>query len=397
MTIDLMDATKAPSPEGGWSASLRSVPDAVVNHVQQGYLVHGSGVYDANGAYVHEAVLWRGRALMVPPAVPEAPLYQPGRWLWGGKLLDHFGHFLIETPGRLWALDQLQGQLDGIVFIPEGALTGTDTARAMKGFQRLFFELLGITLPIKILSKPTRFERLEVPGQGFGIGPMISGTAAFRHFMQSHFAKSVQPAGGERLYISRSQLDVDYGGILGEARLERCLQDCGYEIYHPQNHSLTDQIARYKAAKRVVGLDGSALHLFAMVGTPEQRVALIKRRSGPAPDGIVKHLRAFTEQRPLVLDAITHNWVRSDRKHADNFSYGELDFAALGKALGRHGFVPPGSNWRALSAARAATAMQAIEAQMIDKKHSFDPVPVPPAAPEKRSARHIARKGLARA
>lgn len=397
MTIDPMDATKAPSPEGGWSASVRSVPDAVVNHVQQGYLVHGSGVYDANGAFVHEAVLWRGRALMVPPPMPEAPAYQSGRWLWGGKLLDHFGHFLIETPGRLWALDHLQSQLDGIVFIPEGAMTRTDQARALKGFQRQFFELLGITLPIKVLSKPTRFERLEVPGQGFGIGTMVSGTAAFRDFIQSHFANSVQPAGGERLYISRSQLDVDFGGILGETRLERSLQDCGYDIYHPQNHSLTDQIARYKAAKQVVGLDGSAFHLFAMVGTMEQRVALIKRRSGPAPDGIVKHLHAFTGQRPLVLDAITHNWVRSDRKHADNYSYGELDFAALGKELGRHGFVPADSNWRALSAASSVAAIQVLEARMPDKKYSFGAVPAPRAAPEKRSARNLARKGFVRA
>lgn len=394
--LDLNDATLPPDPTGGWSTAIRSVPDAVVHHVQQGYLVHGSGVFDESGTYVPQSVLWRGRALMVPPPMPEAPEYQPGRWLWGGKLLDHFGHFLIESTGRLWALDTLQDQLDGIVFIPEGAMTGADEAAALKGFQRLFFELLGITLPIKVLTKPTRFEHLEVPGQGFGIGPLGGGTAPFRAYIQNHFAKHVEPAGAERLYISRSELDVSLGGILGEARLERYLAEAGYTIYHPQNHTLTDQIAQYKAATHVVGLDGSALHLFAMIGTPEQRVALIKRRSGPAPDGIVRHLRGFTGQRPLLLDAITHNWVRSDRKHADNFSYGELDFARLGKDLSRKGFVPAGANWRALSAARAAAAMQAVEAALPGKKLNFNAVPVPEAEPEKPNPRREARKAQAR-
>ncbi|GLS86075.1 hypothetical protein GCM10010873_10490 [Cypionkella aquatica] len=394
--LDLNDATLPPDPTGGWSTAIKSVPNAVVNHLQRGYLVHSSGIFDADGGYVPEGVLWRGRAMMVPPPMPETPEYQPGRWLWGGKLLNHFGHFLIESTGRLWALDHVQGQLDGIVFIPEGPMTGADQAAELKGFQRLFFDLLGITLPIKVLTKPTRFEHLEVPGQGFGIGPLGGGTDPFRAYIQKNFAIQVQPEGGERLYISRSELDVSLGGILGEMRLERYLAENGYEVFHPQNHSLTDQIARYKAAKQVVGLDGSALHLFAMAGTPEQRVALIKRRSGPAPDGIVRHLRGFTGQRPLVLDTITHNWVRSDRKHADNFSYGELDFARLGKQLSRNGFVPAGVSWRALSAARAAAAMQGIEEKMPGKKHSFNAVPVPEPAPEKLNERRMARKSQTR-
>ncbi|MDB5663931.1 glycosyltransferase family 61 protein [Cypionkella sp.] len=394
MTIDLMDANGVPSVEGGWSTQIRTVPNGVINHVKQGYLVHGSGVRDAEGAFVPESVLWRGRPLMVAPPVVEDPDYQPGRWVWGGKLLDHFGHFLIESTGRLWALDHLKGQIDGIVFIPEGNMTGETVAPALKGFQRLFFDLLGITLPIKVLTRPTRFETLEVPGQGFGIGPMAGGTALFRDFMQNRFGASVAADGPERLYISRSQLPLDLGGILGEARLERYLTDCGYETYHPQNHSLTEQIARYKAAKQVVGLDGSALHLFAMVGTPQQRVALIKRRSGPAPEGIVRHLSGFTQQNPLLLDAITHNWVRSDRKHADNFSYGELNFAALGRELSRNGFVSAGLGWRPLSAARAAVAMQRIEASFPTAGITFNAVPVPAKPPEERSGRHITRRGV---
>ncbi|MDB5659516.1 MAG: hypothetical protein JWS10_2131 [Cypionkella sp.] len=393
MTIDLMDANGVPSVEGGWSTQIRTVPNGVINHVKQGFRVHGSGVLDVDGGYVPESVLWRSRPLMVAPPVPENPAYQPGRWLWGGKLLDHFGHFLIESTGRLWALDHLKGHMDGIVFVPEGDLSGESEPPELKAFQRVFFDLLGITLPIKVLTRPTRFERLEVPGQGFGTGLMAAGTAQFRDFIQNRFGATVAASGSELLYISRSQLGRDLGGIVGEARLERYLSECGYEIYHPQNHSLTEQIARYKAARQVVSVDGSALHLFAMVGTPHQRIAMIRRRLGTTPEGIVRHLRAFTQTDPLVLDAITQNWVRSDRKHADNFSYGELDFAALGKELSRNGFVPAGLKWRPLSTARAAMAIQRIAAWFAPEAISFNAVPVAAKQPEKRSERNLARKG----
>lgn len=76
---DLMDATQEPSPEGGWSCAVRTVDQAVVTHVNEGYLAHPSGVFDAAGAYVPEAVHWRVRPLMVPPPFPAETEDLPGR------------------------------------------------------------------------------------------------------------------------------------------------------------------------------------------------------------------------------------------------------------------------------------------------------------------------------
>lgn len=393
------DATRAPSPEGGWSTRILSLKDAVVVPTAETGMVQPSGVFDLAGAYVHEAVLWRDRPLMVPTDLAEPTETLPGRWIWGGVLLNHFGHFLTESTGRIWAIDAVNGAVDGLVFMSkrEG-----DEDGVVKDFHRIFFDLMGVTLPVRIIARPTRVECLEVPGQGFGIGPLAQGTAAFRQFVKTRFARAVPGEGAKRLYISRSELGAVRGGILEETRLETYLAACGFEIFHPQKHPMPVQIARYKAASQIVALDGSALHLLAMVAHEGQEVAIIKRRDSGATDSIVRHLSTFSGREPLVINAILQDWVRSDRSRADRFSFGELDFEALGQALAASGFVPPDAGWTSLTAAESTAAMREIEGKLRRRKLTFQPIPRGgPAAPTvpkpvkpnlRREARFAARR-----
>jgi hypothetical protein len=379
------------------------VPGAVVSHCREGYLVHPSGVFDAAGAYVHEAVQWRQRPLMTPPPFPETTDPLPGRWLWAGVLMEHFGHFLTESLGRLWALDALDGPLDGIVYLPEKGF-GAAEELALKGYQQRFFDLLGIELPVRLLTRPTRVDRLEVPGPGFGIGPMIGGSAAFRAFIKARLAPGIAAQGAEKIYISRSRLDRKLGGILAESLVEKLLVQEGYAIYHPQLDPIEAQIARFRAASHVISLDGSALHLLALVARPGQQVAVIKRRGGGAPDGIVRHLEGFTGQRPLVIDVIVQNWVRSDRQSADNYSYGELDFVRLANTLAAHGYLPPGARFPMLSPRRAQAAIAKIEERTLRTGLHYtarpapgapEPLPPAPKSPEERARKRASRAAKA--
>lgn len=372
---ETMDATKAPDPGGGWSEAIVSVADAVIATTPLPDMIQPMGVFDAAGRYVHEAVLWRGRPLMVEPEHPAEVEHLPGRWIWGGVLLNHFGHFLTESLGRLWALDAVAGKVDGIVFVPKREDADDGAAVEMQGFHRLFFDLAGVDVPIRIVTRPTRVDLLEVPGQGFGIGPMAEGTRAFRAFLETRFARDIAPVGGERLYISRSGLSAQKGGILRETRLEELLAGEGYEIFHPQKHSLVDQIARYKGARQIVALDGSALHLAAMSGARGQQVAVVKRRDSGASDSIVRNLSAFLGIAPDVIDVIRQDWIRSDRRRADRFSIGELDFAALGRALAGLGYVDAGADWPALTEEEAQAAIREVESGLRRRKLTFSPVP----------------------
>jgi hypothetical protein len=166
--------------------------------------------------------------------------------------------------------------------------------------------------------------------------------------MRARFARDVAPEGPERLYVSRSALGPGRGGLIGEDRLEACLAAEGYEVFHPEQHDLATQIARYKAARQIVAAEGSALHLFAFVARGDQDVAVIVRRRSGATDRIAAHIAAFAGKPPQLIETLARVWRHRavDRKRLD---LGELDLPATGVALRAGGFVERG-DWPALDA-----------------------------------------------
>ena len=340
------DPTVQPLPEGGWSESLFDLSDAVVVPPLSGGFVQPAGLLDSAGAYCPQGALWRKfRALTTEPAPPEGDVaHLPGRWLWGGVLWAHFGHFLVESTARLWPLADADLRVDGILFIPRRPKVGEQ----VRGFQRDFIDLVAPDMPVRVLTDPTRVDTLVVPGQGFGLGRITAGTASFRNAIHSRFARDIAPDGPERLYISRSALGPGKGGLLGEEHLETLLQAQGYEIFHPQQHSIATQIARYKAARQVVAADGSALHLFAMVGRADQSVAMILRRKSSANNLLAANIEHFCGSQPLIINALHTEWVRTGKKKSSRLSFGELDHAAIGTELAAAGFIAADADWQGL-------------------------------------------------
>lgn len=336
-----------PLPDGGWSEEIITLSDATVVPPDESNFVQAAGVLDSAGGYCPQAALWRKyRPLTTEPPMPQTvPDSLPGRWLWGGVLWAHFGHFLVESTARLWALDHLDAPVDGILFIPKRPAVG----EALRGFHTDFIHQMAPGLPIRVAARPMRVEQLVVPGQGFGLGKITAGTRSFRDAIHNRFARDIEPDGPDKLYISRSALGLGKGGLLGEERLEELLREEGYEIFFPEQHDIATQIARYKAAKQVVAADGSALHLFAMVGRVDQPVAMILRRQSGANNLLALNLETFCGRKPLVISALRTEWVRANKAKSNRLSFGELDHRAIGQALGQAGFVREGLDWPVLS------------------------------------------------
>ena len=343
-------ASDPPSPLGGWSQDIVTLAQAqVVPPITNG-LVQPSGVLYSDGTYCPQGALWRRyRPISTEPEPVETEEPLTGRWLWGGVLWAHFGHFLVESTARLWALAELNKPVEGVLFIPKRP--GTETE--VRGFQADFVNLIARGLPIKVANTPTRVEQLVVPGQGFGLGQIISGTAKFRNAIHSQFARDIAPDGPERIYLSRSKLGLGKGGIVGEEELEQRLIAEGYEIFHPQDHSLKIQIARYKAAKQVIAADGSAVHLYAMVGRPDQQIAMILRRESGASQQLVTNVQAFCKCDPLVIHALRTEWLPIAKQRSGRESYGELDHQRVGAALVRGGFISSDADWPRVTGAKA--------------------------------------------
>ncbi|NDV01515.1 glycosyltransferase family 61 protein [Pseudoroseicyclus tamaricis] len=305
--------------------------------------VQRSGVLTAEGAPVENAVTWRGTTpVTVPPAMPEGEVDQlEGRWLFLGPLFGHFGHFLVESICRIWAVDQLRGQLDGVLYVPKFQNRPEHVANVY----RPFLEALGVDLPMRNIEDPAQVEQLFVPRQGFGMFQMIEGAPEFRAFIRAHAGKTVAPEGSAKIYISRSELPGARGSVLFERRLEGWLEAEGYVPYHPQKHSHLEQIAAYRAARHIIAVDCSPLHLLGMVGDEGQKVGVIARRDGDLDEIFARQIRAFQGAEARAFNHLRRNWIEAHGNRPSRTSWGELDYPALRESLMAAGLIKGVEAW----------------------------------------------------
>ena len=334
----------APDPDTGWSRKIVTLDTPVVVPPAERSHVQTTGVLTKKGAPVTEAALWRGRRLLTdPPVLPQGEIRRlKGKWLWGGVMWRYFPHFITESVTRLWALDHVDlSDLDGILFVPKSP-GNEDTP---PGFHETFFRLMGTDLPLVDVKEPVRPDTLIVPGQGFGLGDISRGTPEFRAAMKARFAKGIAAEGQEKLYISRSRLGPQRGALLGETYIDDRLAAEGYEVFHPQDHSLEVQIARYRAATHVIAAEGSSLHLYAFVGRPDAKIAMLLRRKSRATQHISTHIESFTGVTPLWIEHLRQTWKRVDTPRK-RLHISEPDFAAIQTDLRQAGFISKsGPDW----------------------------------------------------
>ncbi|WP_299555118.1 FkbM family methyltransferase [uncultured Tateyamaria sp.] len=331
-----------PDPTGGWSERVQTCENAIVKPSETSGFISRSGVQTAQGDDVPMAAHWRNKGRTTLPFDPlrNPPKPLPGRWIWGGVLYRNFAHFIAESLGRLWALDVVRGDIDGILFTPRRP----GSVLSLKSFQTDIFTAMGVNVPVKVIDAPRQVEELIVPGQGFGLGAIVAGTPLFRQFRENRFAKDIAPEGSEKLYISRSKLSLEKGGLLGEKQIEKHLRAEGYEIFHPQLHSVHTQIARYRAAKQVIASEGSALHMLAFCGLTDQKVAMISRRKSSATKMIARHLTSFTGNTPLVVSCLKSVWEHPDTQRG-RLAMGEPEMQKIQKTLFENGFITASTPW----------------------------------------------------
>mgnify|MGYP005829623403 FL=1 len=325
----ISDSGKWPPPrcETGWSRTVLRLRNVVVDPSNAALYHHGRHVPE--GALYRNGSIYRGNAAQAPSAVNRTQ----GRHLWGGPLFSHFGHFLTESLSRLWAVRD--SGVQSIVFSPKDP--GRKRQDRLPDHQDLLLKCLHIDLPVRIVHEPEEFEDLLIAGPGFGLGPMAAGTPEFREFLRA-IAVPSDMTGRKRLYLSRSALPEKAGSILAERHLEQLLERQGFKIYHPQQHSITEQFATFRAARQIIGPDGSAFHLAGFVTDPGQSFTIIKRRSAPDHANIVDQLVAMGA-KVQVVDAIRANWIRPGKRKADDRSWAELDFADLFARLSALGLL----------------------------------------------------------
>jgi Glycosyltransferase 61 len=338
-------------------SGVLTVPGAVLRPTrpgEKGPFAQVCGVFGPDGLPIASAqTTSRVGGLCLPcrfPGADPTPLPQrPGRWLFGGIGFHHFGHALIFSTSRLWALDHMAKPPDGILFLDRGT-EGKTRPGTTRNLQNLL-QLLGITLPVWTVGRDEQVEQLIVPDEGISTNiNLFDGTEDYRRFIRRRLGDVGETASHPAVYVSRTGLGVHRAGLMFEDRIEAQLAAAGYHIFQPERASLATQIATYRGASRIIGIDGSAMHLVAFAAMPATKVAVLGRRPFYA-DAMASQTRAFSGAVTTALHHYTTVLVGAEHAKAPDpwlYAHGLPDFPALGRSLMAAGFLAEGQgDWQA--------------------------------------------------
>lgn len=181
-----------------------------------------------------------------------------GTWLFGGTWFNHFGHFLTETLTTLWHREAV----DGILFVPFWF------GREVLDWQTELLALAGRREPVRVVgAERVRVERLLVPER-----PVIPNghVRPEAYDVWRSVASAARSAGSpERVFLSRSRHHraVEPGSRAArrvadnEVELDTLMSRLGFVVVHAEELSVAEQVEAVAAARVLVGVSGSALHL----------------------------------------------------------------------------------------------------------------------------------------
>lgn len=352
------------------AARIRFLSNALVAPLTKFHLAqageHGyfdGGVYDHSGGIVEEALQTKLCYQNIPAQVPpDAEQYSSGSHLFAGMMqTGHFGHFMVESLGRLWAAAKL-GAIESVVF------TARSPGAACPPFAAEMLRLLGVDTRIQVLATPTRFEHMAVPVQ---LARRDSGIIwGFpENLAMTRPLRDIAPAPFKSVYVSRSRLKVTDGGFVLESMLEHNLAEQGYEVIHPQEMTLAEQFAIYNGAERIIFAEGSAIHVYALVARADQRAYTIWRRKA----GNIFNAQVQSFGGPPLQGAacVLELWVPDSGFGAMARTRAVIDFESLRSQLADSGFISS-DQWEIPSLDQVRAELERLGAAARVAYHRFE-------------------------
>lgn len=175
-----------------------------------------------------------------------------------GLFFSHWGHFLIDLSGRLWALNKLCQEHPNI----KVAYLGDEKP---SGNYLRFFELLGVnSSQLLCIKEPTRFKKVFLPELSFKscdwysnefvqmfdqiIAQVEKNQNAFHRYARS-----------KKVYFSRKNFRKAALDEFGEEYFEQVFNDNGFESVSPESLSLDEQIYIWNHSESISCINGSII------------------------------------------------------------------------------------------------------------------------------------------
>lgn len=229
------------------------------------YKLHNAevGVLNSDREYVPDTGMAEMRFvdLNLPDEIP----FVDKTVIWGGLLIPHYGHFLLQSTTRLYYYLKNRDKNIPIAF----AVFDNELPKYMSDF----FNLLNIPPEHLILvDRPTQFKNVICP-------PLSS--VYYRDWTKdfvlpfSEAAKNIRPAPYKKVFFSRRHWN-GLAKCLGEDSLEKVFNGNGFHSVEMQNLSLREQISIIKGAEVLAGINGTAFHNI-LFGEKGKRIILLNR------------------------------------------------------------------------------------------------------------------------
>ena len=255
------------------SKVFQSIHNALLMPLQGDITAFTSGVFDQEGRFVPHSMLDR----CATPARPEPPTrFLQGYHIFGGYLFGHYGHLILDSLSRAYAIRQCRPDLP-ILFMT--------TRKTVDARTRNIFTSLSIPNEITLIHEPTQVENLLFSLPGSGIAPPRITPEQVEALARLSFAPS-----GEKIWLSRSYLSL-LGGITNEAEIEGRIAALGYRIIHPERLAFLEQVRLLASSAVVAGFEGSAFYTCLFATRVHGKFLILNRRP------------AFPEEMSPILTA----------------------------------------------------------------------------------------------
>jgi len=172
-----------------------------------------------------------------------------------GHLMDHYGHFLMETVSAFWAIPYLREQR----FLFHPFLFGA----SIKPWMKPFFASNGIsTGKVEVIDGDLLVDHLLVPERSYGVNTFLHERQAdVYRALKSMIARRAVAKGVERrVFVSRSRLSKNIRGVMNAAAFDQAMERSGFEVIFPETMTTEEQVEAYASADILCGFAGSALH-----------------------------------------------------------------------------------------------------------------------------------------
>lgn len=175
----------------------------------------------------------------------------PGRSMYLGHFMNHYGHFLTEGISRMWCHNRF-AEVDNFVFVPFMFNHGRFV---VQGYHEFLLSRLGIPRDkIRLVARPLRFEKLLVPEQLWTINgrahPSLAET--YRRIADPHRGARVLG----KVFLSRRSPKR----LRNMPAVDRVFERFGFAIVFPEELTMSEQLQIYANCELLAGYSGSGMH-----------------------------------------------------------------------------------------------------------------------------------------